>query len=120
MLHSMKTLLVKSDAVDGKDTIIDLLKSWEGDTSKVNEKKLNKWMKEGLVFPLSNTLPDISADDSISLGLPKRRYSAADIFVNIAGARYVHNRVYVINYNVCSLNTALATRLLFFGRVKPI
>ena len=82
--------------MDGKDTVFEVLKSWETGTSKINEKKLNKWMKEGLVFPLSDSLFEISADESRSMGLPKRRYSTADLFVNIAESRYVCNQMYFI------------------------
>ena len=83
-------MLTRSDASDGKDFIIDVLKTWETDVSKINQKRLSKWMKEGLVFSLSESGAEtgiLMGEAERSFGLPKKRYSSADLFVNIGDSR---------------------------------
>lgn len=88
------TVLAKSDAIDGKQSIIDILKSWkdEGGT-KFNEKKFNSWVNDGTIFWMDEEgteklLQTEAKGDKKIIGLPSNKYTAADVYVNIAKNRY--------------------------------
>ena len=87
-------MLTRFDAVDGKQTVIDILRSWEKGDAKFNEKKINTWLNDGSVFWLDPEVTEKlcqteSSNDKRHLGFLKNCYTTADVFINIAKDRSV-------------------------------
>ena len=90
------TVLAKSDAIDGKQSIVDILKSWQAEEGgkKFNEMKFNSWVNDGTVFWMDQEgteklLQMEAKKEKKIIGLPSKKYTAADIYVNLAKNRYL-------------------------------